>query len=100
MLETDHFTGNQMYPELKKLYQRTIFIAQSQAEVERRFSESKNLLTIRQASMGLDTFKNKKYTMPDSLKAAARGARQATKIERKTKLISSVKETQSEEKKP
>jgi hypothetical protein len=38
-------------------------IAQSQADVERGFSDGKNLLTIRQTNMDLDTFHNKRYIL-------------------------------------
>jgi hypothetical protein len=59
--------GVAKYPELSSLYKKTVVISQSQADVERGFSLSKNLLTSRQTSMNLTTFKNKKYVI-DGLK--------------------------------
>jgi len=78
------------------MYAKVIVIAQSQADVERGFSDGKNMLTIRQTNMDLITFNNKRYVLDgislfESLKDipistelinAAKSARKNTKARR------------------
>jgi hypothetical protein len=78
------------------MFSKVIVIAHSQADVERGFSDGKNMLTQRQTNMDLNTFNNKRYVLdgislfkglsdipiPAELIAAAKSARKITEARR------------------